>query len=48
MAATLKYFRDKAEQDFPGANRIFLDEAAGIYFNRGAVGGKKYLKNKKK
>lgn len=48
MAATLKYFRDKAEQDFPGANRIFLDEAAGIYFNRGAVGGKKYLKDKKK
>ena len=48
MAATLKYFRDKAAQDFPGASRIFLDEAAGIYFNRGAVGGKKYLKNKKK
>ena len=48
MAATLKYFRDKAEQDFPGANRIFLDEAAGIYFNRGAAGGKKYLKSKKK
>lgn len=48
MGATLKYFRDKAEQDFPGANRIFLDEAAGIYFNRGAAGGKKYLKSKKK
>lgn len=48
MAATLKYFRDKAAQDFPGANRMFLDEAAGIYFNRGAAGGKKYLKSKKK
>lgn len=48
MGATLKYFRDKAEQDFPGANRMFLDEAAGIYFNRGAAGGKEYLKNKKK
>lgn len=48
MGATLKYFRDKAEQDFPGASRMFLDEAAGIYFNRGAAGGKKYLKSKKK
>ena len=48
MGATLKYFRNKAEHDFPGSNRTFLDEAAGIYFNRGAVGGKKYLKNKKK
>lgn len=48
VAATLKYFRDKAAQDFPNSNRIFLDEAAGVYYNRGTTGGKKYMKSKKK
>lgn len=47
-AATLKFMRDKASKDFPNASRIFLDEAAGIYYNRGITGGKKYMKNKKK
>lgn len=46
MGATLKYFRDKAAEDFPNASRITLDEAAGIYYNRGAAGGKAYLKKK--
>lgn len=45
-AATLKYFRNKAKQDFPKAPRLSLDEAAGIYYNRGENGGKKYMKNK--
>lgn len=47
-AATLKFMRDKASKDFPNASRIFLDEAAGVYYNRGAIGGKKYMKSKKK
>lgn len=47
-AATLKFMRDKAAKDFPNASRIFLDEAAGIYYNRGTTGGKKYMKSKKK
>lgn len=45
-AATLKYFRDKAAKDFPKSSRIFLDEAAGIYYNRGQQGGKTYMKKK--
>lgn len=48
MAATLKYFRDKAKKDFPKASDKYLDKAASIYYNRGAAGGYKYLKNKKK
>lgn len=48
MAATLKYFRDKAKKDFPNASSKYLDKAASIYYNRGAAGGYKYLKNKKK
>lgn len=48
MGATLKMFRDKAEKDWPNADRRFLDEAASIYYNRGAAGGKRYLKNKNK
>lgn len=47
-AATLKFMRDKAAKDFPNASRIFLDEAAGVYYNRGTTGGKKYMKSKKK
>lgn len=47
VAATLKYMRDKAAKDFPKASRKFLDEAAGIYYNRGESGGKTYMKNKK-
>lgn len=45
-AATLKYFRDKAAKDFPKASRTFLDEAAGMYYNRGEQGGKTYMKKK--
>lgn len=45
-AATLKYFKDKASEDFPNSSRIFLDEAAGVYYNRGSQGGKHYMKNK--
>lgn len=48
MAATLKYFRDEAKKDFPNASSKYLDKAASIYYNRGAAGGYKYLKNKKK
>lgn len=48
MGATLKYMRDKANKDFPNSSRIFLDEAAGIYFNRGTTGGKKYMQKKNK
>lgn len=48
MAATLKYFRDEAKKDFPNASNKYLDKAASIYYNRGAAGGYKYLKNKKK
>ena len=43
-AASLKYFRNKAAKDFPNSNNTFLDNAAGIYYNRGETGGKKYLK----
>lgn len=46
MAATLKYFRGKAAKDFPNSSNKFLDKAAGVYFNRGAAGGKKYMKTK--
>lgn len=45
-AATLKFMRDEAKKDFPKASRIFLDEAAGIYYNRGISGGKQYIKRK--
>lgn len=48
MAATLKYFRNEAKKDFPKASDSYLDKAASIYYNRGAAGGYKYLKNKKK
>lgn len=48
MGATLKMFRNKAEKDWPNADRRFLDEAASIYYNRGAAGGKRYLKKKNK
>lgn len=44
MAATLKYFRDEASRDFPKATRQSLDKAAGIYYNRGIAGGRKYIK----
>lgn len=47
-AATLKYFRDEAKKDFPNASRRFLDEAAGIYYNRGAEGGKSVMRKKSK
>lgn len=48
VAATLKAMRDKAAKDFPGASRQFLDEAAGVYYNRGMTGGKNYMRKKKK
>lgn len=45
-AATLKYLRNEVAKDFPKANRTFLDEAAGIYYNRGVAGGRSYLKSR--
>lgn len=45
MAATLKALRDKAKKDFPNANNADLDRYAQAYYNRGAVGGKKWVKN---
>lgn len=47
MAATLKYLRNKAAKDFPNSSNSFLDNAAGIYFNRGETGGKEYIKRNK-
>lgn len=47
-AATLKYFRDKAIKDFPNQSQSFYDKAAEVYYNRGASGGKNYMKNKSK
>lgn len=46
-AATLKYFRDEAKKRNPKLTGKHLDEAAGIYYNRGITGGQKYLNNKK-
>lgn len=43
-AATLKYFKDKAKQDFPSASDEDLNRYSLAYFNRGAVGGKKWVK----
>ena len=44
VAAHLKYFRDKAQQDFPNASEYDLDRYANAYYNRGALGGKKWVK----
>jgi len=46
-AATLRYFRDEAKKRNPKLTGIHLDEAAGIYYNRGITGGQNYLNNKK-
>lgn len=46
-AMMLKYMRDKAAEDYPGASGRFLDKAAGEYYNRGETGGRKYMKNKR-
>ena len=46
-AATLKYFRDEAKKRNPKLTGRHLDEAAGIYYNRGITGGQNYLNNKK-
>ena len=43
VAAHLKYFRDKAQQDFPNASEYDLDRYANAYYNRGALGGKKWV-----
>ena len=43
VAAHLKYFRDKAQQDFPNASEYDLDRYANAYYNRGAQGGKKWV-----
>ena len=45
-AATLKYFQDQAKKDFPNANRRYLDEITGMYYNMGRAGAKKVLKKK--
>lgn len=46
-AATLKYFRDEAKKRNLKLTGRHLDEAAGIYYNRGITGGQNYLNNKK-
>lgn len=46
-AATLKYFREQAAKDFPNLSRKSLDEAAGIYYNRGIQGGRTFIKKNK-
>ena len=43
VAAHLKYFKDKAQQDFPNASEYDLNRYANAYYNRGALGGKKWV-----
>ena len=43
VAAHLKYFRDKAQQDFPNGSEYDLDRYANAYYNRGTYGGKKWV-----
>lgn len=44
-AATLKYMRDAAKKNLPGASDEFLDNAAATYYTRGIVGGQKFIQN---
>lgn len=47
MASLLQMFRTQAAKDFPKSSNKFLDEASNVYYNRGFVGGKTYMKRKK-
>ena len=42
-AAGLKYFRDKAKEDYPDTSDYDLNRYANAYFNRGIVGGRKWV-----
>lgn len=44
-AAGLKYFKDEAKKDFPNASDEELDRYSLAYFNRGVVGGRKWVKS---
>jgi hypothetical protein len=44
VAAHLKYFKDKAQKDFPNASEYDLNRYSNAYYNRGAYGGKKWVK----
>ena len=45
LASGLRMFRDKAKEDFPNASESDLDRYASAYYNRGAAGGKQWVKN---
>lgn len=45
VAAGLKYFKDKAREDFPNASDEDLNRYSLAYFNRGETGGKKWVNN---
>ena len=38
-------FKDQAKEDFPNASEEDLNRYALAYYNRGRVGGKKWVKN---
>lgn len=44
QAATLRYFRDTAKQNYPNATDAELDAYANMYYNRGESGANKYIK----
>jgi hypothetical protein len=44
-AATLKYFRDEAQKDYPNASNYDLDRYALAYYNRGIAGGRKWVQS---
>ena len=45
VAAHLKYFKDKAQKDFPNASEYDLNRYSNAYYNRGAYGGKQWVKS---
>ena len=45
VAAGLKYFKDRAKEDFPNASNEDLNRYALAYFNRGETGGRKWVKS---
>ena len=47
MAATLKYYKDQAKRYHPLDTNNW-DRIANIYYNRGVIGGNKYIKSKNK
>ena len=44
-AATLKYFRDEAQKDYPNASNYDLDRYALAYYNRGITGGRQWVES---